>query len=62
MPPRRTLVMYESGANGFRFSVTLMLHTGERSRTVRGGMRSIRLVFHDVNVYVSGCVGRVGGV
>ena len=43
-------------------SVTLMLATGERSRTVRGGIKSIRLAFHEVNVYVRGWVGLVGGV
>ena len=61
MPPRRTVVMYDSGANGFRFNATLILHIGDRSRTERGGIKNIMLEFHDVKLYVNGWLGRVGG-
>ncbi len=54
MPPRRTVVIYESGANGFRFSVTVMLHIGDRSRDDVGGRRSIKLEFQVAKVYVTG--------
>ena len=61
VPPWRTLVMYASGANGFRFNVTEMFAIGERSATDSGGMRSIRFAFHDMKVYTMGCEGRTGG-
>ena len=50
MPPRRTVVMYASGANGLRFSATDMCATGVRTPADAGGMSSIWLSFHDMKV------------
>lgn len=35
------VVMYDSGANGFRSSFTVMLYAGARSADVFGGMRCV---------------------